>query len=61
MKDSEVEAVARAICAEKCAVYGEPPCHQVVPDEWPNPNCDEPGCHTYARVAIAALDQARKP
>lgn len=49
------ERVARAICAEKCAFMGEPPCYSVE-GEWPNPNCSEPGCHAEAQAAIAALE-----
>ena len=49
------EKVARAICAEKCAFMGEPPCYSVE-GEWPNPNCSEPGCHAEAQAALAALE-----
>lgn len=49
------EKVARAICAEKCAFMGEPPCYSVE-GEWPNRNCSEPGCHAEAQAAIAALE-----
>ena len=51
----KLERVARAICAEKCAFMGEPPCYSVE-GEWPNPNCQEPGCHAEAQAAIAALE-----
>lgn len=54
------EKVARAICAEKCAFMGEPPCY-TVEGEWPNPNCQEPGCHAEAQAAIAALEPMDKP
>lgn len=53
------ERVARAICAEKCAFVGEPPCYSVN-GEWPNPTCSEPGCHAEAQAAIAALDCIRQ-
>lgn len=43
---------ARAICAEQCAMYGEPPCYE---HGWPNPDCDEPGCIALATAACAAL------
>lgn len=43
---------ARAICAEQCAMYGEPPCYD---HGWPNPDCDEPGCIALATAACAAL------
>jgi len=42
--------VARAICKESCAFYGEPPCYQT--GDWPNSQCNEPGCQS---LAIAAL------
>jgi hypothetical protein len=54
------EKVARAICAEKCAFMGEPPCSSVE-GEWPNRNCSEPGCHAEAQAAIAALEPMGKP
>jgi hypothetical protein len=55
-----VDAIERAICAEHCAFFGEPPCWQVTDDHgeallWPNPDCDEPGCHSLAQAAAAAL------
>jgi hypothetical protein len=53
--DHKTDRVARAICAETCAVYGEPPCHSVE-GEWPNPNCDEPGCVALAEVAIQEIE-----
>jgi hypothetical protein len=51
----KVEAASRAICQEQCAFYGEPPCWRIEPDQWPNPGCDEPGCHVLAQAAVAAL------
>jgi hypothetical protein len=53
------DTAARAICAERCAFMGEPACWEVA-GEWPNPACDEPGCHALALAAVAALDQAAK-
>lgn len=50
----QVEAVARAICAENCAFYGEPPCWRV-DEPWPPKSCDEPGCIALAQAAIAAI------
>lgn len=47
---SVVDSVARAICKESCAFYGEPPCYQT--GDWPNSQCNEPGCQS---LAIAAL------
>jgi len=51
-----VERVARAICAEKCAFMGEPPCHTVMDGtefSWPPETCCEPGCIAEARAALA--------
>ncbi len=50
------EDVARAICAEKCAFYGEQPCWRVVdPKEYAADDCGEPGCRALAAAALAAL------
>jgi hypothetical protein len=49
------EDVARAICAEKCAYYGEPPCWRIAPDDFATKDCDEPGCRALAAAALAAL------
>lgn len=54
-----VDKIARALCREKCAFYGEPPCFDLMagdgkPQAWPNPQCDEPGCFAEAE-AVAAL------
>lgn len=46
----------RAVCAESCAHRGEPPCWEICPEEWPNPNCDEPGCKWLAFRAIEAWE-----
>lgn len=51
---TDLDKVARAICREQCAVHGEPPCWHVDAG-WPNRDCDEPGCHTLAAAALAAL------
>lgn len=48
------DKIARVICQEQCAFRGEPPCWQVS-GEWPNPNCDEPGCHALADAVLEAL------
>ena len=53
-----VEKVARAICAEKCAFRGEPPCYRIMdpsPFKWPPETCCEPGCMAEATAAIRAL------
>ncbi len=60
MTDPEAEKIARAICREKCAFYGDPPCFEMTGDQdeelpWPNPGCDEPGCHALAAAVAEAL------
>jgi hypothetical protein len=60
------EKVARALCQEKCAFLGEPPCWGLDPAEYViepwNPDiCDEPGCGALADVAIAiVLEEAAR-
>lgn len=51
-----IEAMHRAICQENCAFRGEPACWEIE-GEWPNPNCDEPGCHAKALAAMSALKE----
>ena len=55
-----VEKVAKEICREKCAFYGEPPCwdlgDEYVQEPWP-PDCGEPGCFALAAAAIRALKE----
>lgn len=53
LKSRAVEATARAVCQERCAFMGEPPCWKV--GEWPNTECDEPGCIAVATAALTAL------
>ena len=60
MTATPLEPVARAICAERCAVYGEPPCHTL--DDWDGTDCDhieggahDVGCRTLAAAALAAM------
>ena len=58
MTDDATDRIARAICREKCAFLGEPPCwdRTYFPGEpWPNPDCDEPGCMALATAAAAAI------
>lgn len=62
--DAEVEAAARAICAEQSAFMGEPACWAVKGADgcelpWPNPGCNEPGCHAVASAALIAARKAR--
>jgi hypothetical protein len=49
-----IDAAARRICQETCAHMGEPACWSMtdVPGHWPNRNCDAPGCHWLAAVAL---------
>jgi hypothetical protein len=61
-----VDRVARAICREKCASYGEPPCFTLEDDDgnlvpWPNPHCDEPGCGALAVAALLATPVQQEP
>lgn len=53
-----VDRMARAICRERCAYMGEPPCYDSAFAGnvlWPNPECDEPGCMAFAQAAAAAI------
>lgn len=51
---TNLELVTRAICRERCAAYGEPPCHTV--DGYDGTDCaDDAPCRVLARAAIAAL------
>lgn len=58
--------VARALCQEKCAFYGEPPCWGLDPNEyvvepWNPDTCDEPGCGALADAAIdLVMEEAAK-
>ena len=64
MVDDLVEKVARAICREKCAFMGEPPCFVVMDDSpftFPPETCCEPGCVSEATAAIrVVLEEAAK-
>ena len=51
--DMLTDRIAHAICAEKCAFRGDPPCYTVFSDE--PPKCDEPGCMALARAAVASF------
>ncbi len=48
-----VDRMARAICQERYAFMGEPACWAVA--DWPNRECDEPGCMALAQAAHAAI------
>ena len=58
--DGDITAAAQAICAERCAHMGEPPCWRIQDDRgtylpWPSPACDDPGCLWLAKAALGAL------
>jgi len=53
-----IDKIARAICQERCAFYGEPACwtfNNEPGTPWPNPNCDEPGCFALAKAVFEEL------
>jgi hypothetical protein len=57
-----VENVAKAICAERCAFYGDPPCWRIAPEEYAMKDCGDPeagsndvGCRVLAKAAVAAM------
>jgi hypothetical protein len=60
------EKVAKKLCQEKCAFYGEPPCWGLDPNEyviepWNPDTCDEPGCGALADAAIdLVLEEAAR-
>ena len=51
-QDRLIEAVARAICTERCAFYGDPPCH-ALPD-FKGCESDE-RCDHMAAAAVRAI------
>lgn len=58
-----VERMARAICQEKCAFMGEPPCwdSEFANDPFPPPACCEPRCDALASAARdIALEEAAR-
>lgn len=51
-----IDRAARAICRERCAFMGDPPCYDSQRFGnllWPNPDCDDPGCHALAKAALS--------
>lgn len=52
MTERTKDAITRAICMETCAFKGEPACF-TLPGDWPNPDCDEPGCAALADAVLA--------
>lgn len=55
MTDAQIDRMARAICREKCAFYGDPPCWRI--GDWPHETCDEPGCIALARAAAEVMGE----
>jgi len=57
--NDRITRIARAICAERCAEYGEPPCWQVDEDGRLSPDCgnsDDCSCQQLAEVAAQAVN-----
>ena len=55
---TRITRIARAICAERCAEYGEPPCWQVVDDGGVFPDCGDGewcSCEQLAAAVEAEL------
>jgi hypothetical protein len=48
-----LDTMSRALCEEQCALSGEPACHRM--GDWPNKDCDKPGCIALARAAVAVM------
>ncbi len=60
-----IDAMARAICSSNCAYRGVAPCWSIWTDradamEWPNPNCDAPGCFQTAIDVYQAIVPGRR-
>ena len=49
-----IEAAARALCTERCACVGDPPCWRVI-EKWNPADCAEPSCALQARDAVVAF------
>lgn len=49
----DIERVGQAICRERCAFYGEPPCFEI-DGNWPPEAC-EPSCLSSAIAALVAM------
>lgn len=53
-----IERIARSLCSARCAYRGVTPCWSSHTDradamEWPNPHCNDPGCHSMAADVYA--------
>jgi hypothetical protein len=50
------EVAIKAICRERCAQVGDPPCFELSPTDWNyHSNMDECGCDKIARAALLAM------
>jgi Lar family restriction alleviation protein len=50
------EVALKAICRERCAQVGDPPCFELSPTDWNyHSNMDECGCDKIARAALLAM------
>lgn len=70
MTEDQIERVARAICQERCAFYGEPPCWRGHEEWWATgEDCSafgridtelasDVGCRAMAKAAILAMGDA---
>lgn len=55
------DRVIRAMCRERCAEFGDPPCYEIAPEDWTS-GCDGCDCHQLGPVAVrAALHQPQAP
>lgn len=57
VSDADIYHAAQAICQERCAYMGEPPCWQITDDNgehlpWPPEACNDPGCLVMAEIAL---------
>ena len=63
-REKKIDAVARAICQEQCAFYGETPCWKMVEDGefsvFPPVTCDEPGCFVLAVAAVESIEGTKR-
>lgn len=62
-REGLVEKAGKAICQERCAYMGEPPCWSLDTDDggpypWPAEAC-EPDCLSLARAALTPSEDAR--
>lgn len=55
-----LDKFTRAICAETCAYYGDPPCHSIE-GPFPPASCDEPGCQAAAMAVLRLIEATDGP